>query len=262
MNWRVYTLRVGELLLPGFHETGDWIPVHAWCATDGNQWVLIDTGMPSVEEMRARWKVEARGGGADGIRRALAEAGAAPDRIASVVLTHLHFDHAWNLELFPQAQVLVQRDELFHAIDPVPTQRLYYTRSTYMQLLERRRPAGLRLLDGDGDIAPGLSLLKAPGHTPGVQVALVRTERGTVAIVSDLGEEYGCWFPADPRATRSPVGALRDAFRPGSIRSEAELTYIASMRRVLEHSDIVIPAHDHRIPKVMPDEWWSMPQAA
>ena len=262
MNWRIFTLRVGDLLLPGFHETGDWIPVHAWCATNGERWVLIDSGMPSVEEMRARWKVEARGGGAEGMREALAKVGAAPGRIATVVLTHLHFDHAWNLEMFPEARVLVQRDELFHAIDPVPTQRLYYTRASYMPLLERRRPSRLQLLDGDAEIAPGFTLMKAPGHTPGLQVALAQTERGTVAIVSDLGEEYGCWFPADPRATRSPVGALRDAFRPGSIRSESELTYIASMRRVAERSDIVLPAHDHRIPTAMPDEWWSLPQAA
>ena len=261
-EWRIHTLSTGDLLLPGFHESGDWIPTHAWALTDGARWVLVDSGMPSVAEMRAKWKVEARGGGAEALRGALARVGAAPEQIETLILTHLHFDHAWNLELFPQAQVLLQRDELFHAIDPVPTQRLYYAKPSYMPLLERRRPAALRLLDGDADILPGLSVMKAPGHTPGMQVVLANTARGTAGLVSDLGEEYSAWFPADPRATKAPSNALRDAFRPGPIRSESEMTYSGSMRRVLTRADIIVPAHDDRIPRTMPDDWWAVPEAS
>ncbi len=104
--------------------------------------------------------------------------------------------------------------------------------------------------------------MKSPGHTPGMQAVLVRTARGIVGLVSDLGEEYGSWFPADPRATRSPINAMRDAFRPGSIRSESELTYSASMRRVLTRADIVVPAHDDLIPRTMPEQWWALPGEA
>jgi glyoxylase-like metal-dependent hydrolase (beta-lactamase superfamily II) len=261
-DWRIHTLSTGDLLLPGFHESGDWIPSHAWALTDGTHWVLVDSGMPSPEEMRTRLKVEARGGGTETLCGALAEIGVKPADIGTLILTHLHFDHAWNLDLFPAAQIVVQRDELIHAIDPVPTQRIYYFKPSYVPLLERRRPSGLRLVDGDAIILPGLEVMKAPGHTPGLQAVLARTARGTVGLVSDLGEEYASWFPADPRATKRPMNAMRDAFRPGSIRSESELTYIASMRRVLTRADIVVPAHDDRIPRQMPDEWWAIPGEA
>jgi N-acyl homoserine lactone hydrolase len=261
-DWRIHTLGTGDLLLPGFHESGDWIPTHAWALTDGATWVMVDSGMPSPDEMKAKWKVEARGGGADWLRAALAKVGATSDQIGTLILTHLHFDHAWNLELFPKAQVIVQREELFHAIDPVPTQRLYYAKPSYLPLLDRRRPAALRLIDGDAVILPGLEVLKSPGHTPGMQIVLAKTARGTVGLVSDLGEEYSAWYPADPRATKAPSNAMRGAFRPGAIRSESEMAYSGSMARVLARADIVVPAHDDRIPRTMPDQWWAVPGEA
>ncbi len=260
MAYTIHTLRLGELYLPGAHESGDWTPVCAWLLNDGRDWTLVDTGMASAEEIKAKWKVDARGGGEAALRAAMRPMGIGPQDISRVILTHLHFDHAWNLELFPKAQVLLQKDELMHAIDPVPSQRLYYTRHTISQVLDRRRPAALELIEGDRELAEGLTLLKAPGHTPGMQVACVTTERGRVGLVSDLGEEYGCWFPADARATRTPLRFLADTFRPGAIRSESERTYIESMRRVFDQVDIVVPAHDPRIPGALPAEWFACPE--
>jgi len=261
MAFTIHTLHLGALHLPGAHESGDWTPIHAWLLHDGVSWTLVDTGMASAVEISAKWKVEARGGGEAALRTALQPLGIGPEQIGRVILTHLHFDHAWNLELFPKAQVLLQKDELGHAIDPVPSQRLYYTRHTINQVLDRRRPAALELVEGDRELAEGLTLLKVPGHTPGMQVVCVQTERGRVGLVSDLGEEYGCWFPADPHATRNPLRFLADTFRPGTIRSESERTYIASMRRVMERVDIVVPAHDTRIPGSIPAEWFACPDS-
>lgn len=259
MTYTIHTLRLGALHLPGAHESGDWTPVCAWLLHDGAGWTLVDTGMASAADIGTKWKVEAKGGGEAALREALQPFSIGPGDIGRVILTHLHFDHAWNLELFPQARILLQRDELMHAIDPVPSQRLYYTRHTIDQVLDRRRPSALELIEGDRALADGLTLLKAPGHTPGMQVVCVTTERGRVGLVSDLGEEYGCWFPADKRATRTPQRFLADTFRPGSIRSESERTYIASMRRVFDQVDIVVPAHDTRIPSHLPAEWFDCP---
>jgi glyoxylase-like metal-dependent hydrolase (beta-lactamase superfamily II) len=258
----IRTLRLGEIYLPGAHEGGDWTPVCAWCLHDGASWTLVDTGMAEAAVIRSKWRVEARGGGIPALQAGLADLGITPADITTVILTHLHFDHAWNLELFPAARVLVQKDELIHAIDPAPSQRLYYSRHTIGQVLDRRRPDALELIEGDRDLADGLWILKAPGHTPGMQAVCVRTARGVVGLVSDLGEEYGCWYPNDPMATRHPKRYLADTCRPGSIRSESERDYIASMRRILDRVDIVVPAHDARIPTHMPAEWWAVPQVA
>lgn len=256
--FEIHTLRLGELMIP--HQGGVLRdPIHAWYATNGAQNVLIDSGMPEAAAIERRLKVPGKGGGAEILRAELARCGARPEDITHVVLTHLHFDHAWNLDLFPSACVVVQRDELFHAIDPTPTQRIYYFKETIQALLARKRPAGLQLVDGDCDLIEGLRLLKTPGHTPAMQVAILQTEKGAVALVSDLGDHYRCWRPADPRATRTPLRYLAGGFLPGAIRSESERDYVASMQKVRALADIVVPAHDFRIPASMPRDWWDAP---
>lgn len=261
MSFRIRTLHLADLMVPWAHATVKE-PIHCWLVTDGSRHILVDSGLPTPEDMQRRLNVESKGGGPQALVDALAGAGARPAEIGTVVLTHLHFDHAWNLELFPEAQLVVQRDELMHAIDPVPTQRLYYLRETIATVLARKRPKGLLLVDGDAELFPGFELVKVPGHTPGMQAAIVSTEKGRAALVSDCGDNYANWFPADPASNPHPVRYLTGDFMPGQIRSEGELTYAASMRRVLARADVVVPAHDTRIPRAMPEEWFAKPQAA
>jgi glyoxylase-like metal-dependent hydrolase (beta-lactamase superfamily II) len=257
--FEIHTLAMGELMIPLPHGGLLRDPVHAWLVTDGTRHILVDSGMPEMEVVRRRLNVEGSGGGAAALTAALAEAGLAPRDITHVVPTHLHFDHAWNLDLFPDACVVVQREEVFHAVDPSPTQRIYYLRETLLGLLARRRPAQLRLIDGDLDLLPGFHLLKTPGHTPGMQVAVVETARGRVGLVSDLGDHYRYWYPADARATETPMRVLADSFVAGPIRTESERTYTDSMRRVMDLAEIVVPAHDARIPRRLPRDWFALP---
>ena len=258
--FEIHTLKLGEVLIPdGAGLMRD--PIHAWLVTDGITRALVDVGQPDVETIRHRLGVEASGGGAEALREALAACGTRPEDIGLVIATHLHFDHAWNLDLFPDAKVVVQRDELFHAIDPVPTQRIYYLRETISAVLSRKRPRQLELVDGDRSILPGIDLLKVPGHTPGMQVPVVTTAHGKVALVSDLGDHYRSWFPADPRATDRPMRYLAGTYLPGAIRSESERTYQASMEKVRAAAEIVVPAHDFRIPQSLPRDWFDIPES-
>lgn len=258
--YEIHSLRLGELFIP----TGEGIqrdPIHCWYVTDGTRHILVDSGVAEVAQVKRMINIDGVGGGHEALRDCLTAVGSSPEAIDTIILTHLHFDHAWNLDLFPQACVVVQRDELFHAVDPVPTQRIFYYRETTIELLNRKRPSGLRLVDGDVDFAPGIQLLKVPGHTPGMQVPIVTTARGKAAIVSDLGDHYKYWYPADPRATDKPKRYLTGTFLPSPICSEGERVILASMARCKDASDIVIPAHDFRIPKHMPFDWFAIPDS-
>lgn len=256
--FQVYSLKIGELLIP---EDGALLfdPVHVWLVTDGKTRILVDGGMPDIAEVNRRLRVNGAGGGHETLRGALATHSLTPEQIDYVVVTHLHFDHGSNIDLFTNAVVILQRDELLHAVDPVPTQRLYYFKEAALHLMGRKRPLKLQLIDGDLDLLEGLRLLKVPGHTPGMQVAIVTTTRGRAAIVSDLGDHYRNWYPANPRATRHPLNYLSDSFLPGGIRSESERVYLASMRRTMDAADIIIPAHDTRIPMQVPRDWFQLP---
>ena len=259
-TWRIASLQIGELYLP--HGGGIMRdPVHVWLAQNGRNNVLIDSGMAAIEVITKRLKINGWGGGHEALTRVLAGEGLAPGDIDHIVLTHGHFDHADNLDLFPDACVILQRDELHHAADPVPSQRIFYWQSTLGNLVQRKRPGQIRTLDGDAELFDGFRVLKVPSHTPGMQVPLLTTEKGIVAIASDLGDHYRYWFPADPRATDHPQRSLSDAFLTGNIRSESERDWQSAMARVRAHSDIVVPAHDFRIPKRIPDEWFAIPDS-
>ena len=256
--FEIYSLKMGELLIP---EHGALLldPVNVWLVTDGKVRILVDSGMPEIAECTRRLKVDGADGGHKGLTAALATVNLTPDRIDFIISTHLHFDHGSNLDLFPNACVIVQRDELSHAADPVPTHRLFYFKESLIEVMQRKRPACLRVIEGDYRLMDGLEILKTPGHTPGMQVPIVTTGKGRAALVSDLGDHYRNWFPADPRATTRPMKYLSDTFNPSSIRTESERVFISSMQRVMDGSDIVVPAHDTRIPRHMPNEWFKLP---
>lgn len=258
MAFEIYSLKMGELLIP---EDGALLldPIFVWLVTDGITRILVDGGMPEIAEVTRRLNVDGSGGGHASLRTALGSVGVTPEQINFVVVTHLHYDHGSNLDLFPNACVVLQRDELEHAVDPVPTQRLYYFKEVAIHLLGRKRPSKLRLIEGDLKLVDGIELLKVPGHTPGMQIPIVTTARGKVALVTDLGDHYRNWYPANPRATRHPLNYLADSFLPSGIRSESERTYLESMRRAMNAADIVIPAHDTRIPLHIPNEWFDLP---
>jgi glyoxylase-like metal-dependent hydrolase (beta-lactamase superfamily II) len=217
--------------------------------------------MADIDVVTARMRIGGCGGGHASLAAALLGEGLAPQDIDTVILTHLHFDHADNLDLFPRACVVVQRSELAAAMDPVPSQRIYYWKSTLENLIGRKRPSQLRVIDGDTTLFPGLSLLLVPSHSEGMQVAIVDTEKGRAGLVSDLGDHYRYWFPADPRATDQPQRSLAGDFLTGNIRTSSERDWQNSMRRVQRSCDIVVPAHDFRIPQKIPDEWFAVPHS-
>lgn len=259
-HYRITSLRIGELYLPhGGSLMRD--PIHCWLVQGDGRNILVDSGMADISIISRRLKVNGAGGGHAALVAVLAAQGLAPGDISHVVLTHMHFDHADNLELFPDACVVVQRAELMAAIDPVPSQRIYYWRSTIDNLMTRKRPSHLLLVDGDHDLFPGIRLLSVPSHTEGMQVVVVSTEKGRAALVSDLGDHYRYWFPADPRATDRPQRSLAGAFLTGNIRSESERDWQKAMARVLANADIVVPAHDFRIPVSIPDQWFAIPES-
>jgi glyoxylase-like metal-dependent hydrolase (beta-lactamase superfamily II) len=87
---------------------------------DDDTAIVVDTGVKATDEngkVRGR-KIE--GGGPAPILSGMAEYGVSPGEVDYVILTHLHWDHADNNEMFPNAEFLVQKDELEHAQDPIP----------------------------------------------------------------------------------------------------------------------------------------------
>ena len=114
--------------------------------------------------------------------------------VRHVILTHLHWDHANGISLFPNATFYVQEREFrFWSEDPLarrPPLRHVADEQAYDLLREMEGTDRLVLLDGDADVLPGIRCLLSPGHTPGLQTVAVRTERGTAIIGSDCAHVF------------------------------------------------------------------------
>jgi len=116
-----------------------------------------------------------------GLLRALALRDLKPADIGTVFLSHLHFDHAHNIDLFPQAEFIVSQREWDYALSP-HVDDLLVPWGVHHQLEKSR----LRLITGNGILDDGVTFFPAPGHTPGCYALELDTEAfGTVIIAGD-----------------------------------------------------------------------------
>ena len=126
------------------------------------------------------------------VETALARRGLAPGDIDTVVLTHLHCDHAAGATrdgsggvepAFPNARYVVNALEWEDALDPDPRSAAAYRRDDFVPLEE----AGQLELVGDScDVAEGVTLVRTGGHTRGHSMVIVETGEGTAAYPADL----------------------------------------------------------------------------
>lgn len=118
-------------------------------------------------------------------RNALVSAGVDPKDVEFVILTHLHWDHAGNCDLFPDARIIVQEGEVRYAIAPGRFFRRAYLSPESGWSFPPYIVPNLETVRGEHQVAPGVTVIPAPGHTPGSQAILVNTSAGVYCIAGD-----------------------------------------------------------------------------
>lgn len=117
-----------------------------------------------------------------------------PDNIDIVVCTHLHWDHCYNNDLFKNAKIIVQEDEIRYAIAPLPKHALFYgsqlpkMRPPWLKAIEK-----IELIDGDMEIPPGFRIVKIPSHALGSQDVNVKTAKWNYFIAGDFCPLFENW---------------------------------------------------------------------
>jgi glyoxylase-like metal-dependent hydrolase (beta-lactamase superfamily II) len=154
-------------------------PVYIWYL-EGDIPVVIDAGIQEpVNGFVHNFPV--LGGGENGVREALSKAGVKPEDIEILIITHLHFDHVANVQLFHNARIFVQKKEWKSAFDPPIHYRLVYD----TKMIQPLEDMDLCLIDGDVKIAEGLRAVFLPGHTEGHQGVAIETDKGTYLMAGD-----------------------------------------------------------------------------
>jgi glyoxylase-like metal-dependent hydrolase (beta-lactamase superfamily II) len=190
----------------------------------GDELVLVDTGNGPKMDAKEREIFDLAPD--NPLVDNLAAAGVRPEDVTLVLLTHLHMDHVGGatrlageevVPAFPNARVAVQRVEWEDALHNRSHMRTSYRLENLRPLQESGR---LRLLDGDAEPAPGLSVHVTGGHTRGHHCVFVRSGGETL------------WLPADicptPAHFRPPYNMAYDMEPYETMRVKAELLHRAA----------------------------------
>ncbi|MEJ0102039.1 MAG: N-acyl homoserine lactonase family protein [Bacteroidota bacterium] len=179
----------------------------------------------------------------------LLEIGLKPTDITDIIVTHPHWDHINGINLFPNAQIWIQKEDYN-----------YYTglawqkdgkhggivKSDILYLVSRNMEGKVTLVDGDDkEIFPGIKVYTGSRHTYNSQYVGVQSGADKIIIASDniwIYYSLEKMLPAPSYGTFDPAG------------------YVAAMKRMktlASKTDFIIPGHDAKLftkfPKVTPD---------
>jgi glyoxylase-like metal-dependent hydrolase (beta-lactamase superfamily II) len=114
-------------------------------------------------------------------------------KLRDVIITHLHYDHVGNFDLFPAAALHLQDLEMRYATGRHMGEDRFggaYDVEDVVGMVRRAYAGRVRFHDGDAEIAPGVSVHLIGGHTMGLQAVRVRTWRGWLVLASDASHFY------------------------------------------------------------------------
>ncbi|MCL4766682.1 MAG: N-acyl homoserine lactonase family protein [Hyphomicrobiaceae bacterium] len=228
-------VRRDNFLLADDHASPHPIDFYVWVIRNERRTVLVDTGFTHAEA-KARDRVlehEPR----DLLERIGVDAGS----IENVVISHLHYDHAGTLDHYPAARFHLQEAEMQYATGRCMCDEILgrpFSAEHVCQMVRNVYSGRVQFHDGDGEVAPGITVHKAAGHSKGLQCVRVRTGSGFVVLAADASHFY------ENFEQRRPFPIVVDV--EATLRTYDRLESLASSRR---H---IVPGHDPLVLKRYP----------
>lgn len=247
-----------------------WEPLLGYLVETSDGWVLLDTGMSRNAHLSKANRDAYVAGGVDApnidaewhlrpeppvptdwnwvlsgdpVEAALATVGLAPKDIALAAISHMHVDHSGGIPTLSAAGV------------PVAIQRaeLDFVRSGVVGIAEgffdedwTHPDTRWRVLDGDAELAPGVTAVSTPGHTPGHQSFTVTLpETGTWVLgcdATDLAQNFLDRVPCGSCAGGTPTDEKNSH---ASLERLLELGRRADARLIPGHDQVVANAIAH-----------------
>ena len=193
--------RLAENFVPPLSEPRDLhdslmpMDFFVWVLIGGGRTIVVDTGFDGIEGARRGREIVFP------VEAGLQALGVPPGAIDDVIVTHMHWDHAGNHELFPQARYHVQDREMRFCTGRCmcrPFMQRPFAVDDVTAMVRRVYAGRVQFHDGVGEVAPGVTVHLAGGHSHGLQVVRVNTRRGWVVLASDASHYYANLEQARP----------------------------------------------------------------
>lgn len=243
-SWEIFAIRYAaaeRMACTNFADPAEFVdqpmPIdfYVWLLRAGDRCILVDTGFNAMAAPKRNRHLLCDPVGVIG------DLGLAPGGIGDVVLTHLHYDHAGNLDVVPTARLHVQAREMAFAAGPPmcdPAQRHFVEADDVAAVVHALHGGRVSLHQGDAEIAPGVSLHLIGGHTDGMQVVRVMTARGAVVLASDATHYYANMLLSNPFPAIWNRADMIEGYK--------------RLRMLADSEDHIIPGHDPQVRSLYP----------
>lgn len=198
-----------------------------WLVRGNGCEIVVDTGFSAATAARR---------GRNHIRcptEGLGLLGVDSSKVKDVVITHLHYDHVGNFDLFPGATFHLQDREMNYATGRHMARPVFsgaFDVEDVVGMVRSTYAGRVRFHDGDAQVSPGISVHLIGGHTMGLQVLRVATRRGWVVIASDASHFYANMEQVRPFPIVYNVADMVEGY--------------GRLRELAESPAHIIPGHD------------------
>jgi len=215
--YELYAIRYGHLdrtathnFLGGdAHDAPMPLDYYVWAIVGEERTFVLDTGFDAATGA-ARGRTLVRP-----VEAGLAALGIDPATVQDVIVSHMHYDHAGNHGLFPQARYHLQDAEMAYCTGRSMCHtviRAAFEARDVQAMVGKLFAGRVVFHDGVSELAPGITLHRVGGHTRGLQVVRVQTRRGWVVLASDAAHFYANWQQRRPFPIVDDVSAYLNAF--------------------------------------------------
>ncbi len=233
---RAERVRADSFIFDDNHDAPHAMDYFIWVLRRGDDVILVDTGYDEAE-------AQARG---RPIRldpvAALKPLGIAPEAVTQLIVTHLHYDHAGGLHLFPNATLHMQAAEMAYATGPCMCHdvlRMPFSAGHVCEAVRRLYAGKVMFHDGDAQIAEDVTVHRIGGHSRGLQAVRVLTQTGWMVLASDATHFYENFWLRKPFPIVVDLQDMLDGF--------GRLEQLASRR------ELVVPGHDPLVRRLFPE---------